>query len=468
MNTVNPSPAMQEPAPQGMRTFVVIWLGELISILGSGLTSFALGVWIFDQTGQATPFALTVLFGTLPRLLLLPLAGTLADRWNRRWLMILGDTGSALTTLAIVLLLSFGQLEVWMIYLMVIFSSAFTAFQEPAYRASVVMLVPKKDLARASGLMNASEAVQMLVAPLLAGLLFGVIGLRGIILIDFLSYFFAVGALVLVRIPQPQRTPEEKSKKASLRGDMAFSWRYLRQRPGLFWLMWFGALVNFLINFAAVLLGPLVLSFAGANEYGMTEVAMGGGMLVGSVLVGAWGGPKKRAAGIVGFLALSGLGLAFTGLWPAVWSIIAGLFALAFFIPISQACSTAISQAKIEPSIQGRLFALRGMIGQCMMPLAYLSAGPLADRVFGPLMLPGGALANTFLGGLLGVGPGRGVGLMFVGAGLLLIVASAVAWSNRHIRFIETELPDADSLPSRESQAGIQRQPAAAPNEGLS
>jgi len=435
------------PAPRGMRTFVVIWLGELISILGSGLTGFALGVWIFQQTGQATPFALTVLFSTLPRLLLLPLAGMLADRWNRRWLMILGDTGSAAATLAIVLLLTTGQLEVWMIYLLVIFSSAFTTFQEPAYRSSVVMLVPKKDLARASGMMNASEAVQMLVAPLLAGFLFGVIGLRGIILIDFISYFFAVGALLIVRIPQPQMTHEEAGQKASLRRDTVFAWRYLRERPGLFWLLWYFALVNFLANFAAVLLGPLVLSFAGADAYGLVQVMMGVGMLAGSILIGAWGGPSHRAAGVVAFIALSGAGLLLTGLRASPWVVGAGLFVMMFFIPMAQACSTALNQTKIEPSIQGRLFAVRGLISQSMMPLAFLIAGPLADSVFGPLMLPGGALAGTFLGGLLGVGPGRGIGLMFVFSGVTLILASALAWMHPRIRRIEIELPDVVAQP---------------------
>lgn len=434
--------AYTSPATQGMRIFIVIWLGELVSIIGSGLTSFGLGVWIYEQTGQATPFALTVMFSTLPRLLLLPLAGTLADRWSRRWLMILGDTGSALTTLIIMGLLILGRLDVWMVYGLVALSAAFTAFQEPAYRSSVVMLVPKKDLARASGMMNASEALQILVAPLLAGALFGTIGLQGIILIDCLSYLFAVGVLFVARIPQPRLGREEEGRRFTLRGDMAFSWRYLRQRPGMFWLVWYAAMVNFSVNFAAVLSGPLVLSFAGADEYGLVQAFTGGGMLAGSILVGAWGGPKRRAAGVVGFLTLSGVGLAFSGIRPAVWSIALGMFLMTFFIPIAQACSTAISQTKIEPSIQGRVFALRGLIAQSIMPLASLLAGPLVDEVFGPLMLPGGALGSTFLGAVLGTGPGRGAGLVIVIAGLSLVVASALAWSNPRIRYIESELPD--------------------------
>ena len=132
-----------ESTPKGMRTFMIIWGGELISMLGSGLSGFALGVWVFTKTQQATPFAITVLLANLPRILLAPLAGSLADRWNRRWLMILADLGSALTTLAAVLVLSFGDLQLWHIYTIVVLSSICGAFQEPAYMASITMLVPK-------------------------------------------------------------------------------------------------------------------------------------------------------------------------------------------------------------------------------------------------------------------------------------------------------------------------------------
>lgn len=439
-------------APRGMRTFLIIWLGELISIVGSGMTGFALGVWIFQKTGEATPFALTVLFANLPRVLLLPLAGTLADRWNRRWLMILADTGTALTTLAMVILLSLGTLEIWHIYLLVTLSSVFGAFQEPAYRASITMLVPKEHLGRASGMMSAGDAISALVAPLLGGMLFGIIGMSGIVIIDFVTYFFAVGALLFVRIPQPAVSAEEKDKPRSMRADMAFAWNYLVQRPGLFWMVWYFALVNFLFNLVMVLNGPLVLSIADAQVYGLIQVVSGAGMLAGSIVMGAWGGPKRRVIGICGFIALSAVGLVIMGLQPSPWLIGAGLFVMLFGVPIGSGSSAAISQTKIEPSVQGRVFAMRGMISQSMMPVAFLIAGPLADNVFGPLMAEGGALAPV-LGPILGVGAGRGIGLMFVGAGLLLLIATALAWGNRHIRNVETELPDVKVVAQGEEES---------------
>jgi MFS transporter, DHA3 family, macrolide efflux protein len=279
--------------PRGMRTFGIIWLGQLISILGSGLTSFALGVWIFQETGQATPFAITVLLGNLPRILLSPLAGTLADRWNRRWLMIISDSGDALVTLCAVILLTTGSLQVWHIYLIAFFSSTFAAFQEPAYTASITMLVPKKDLARASGMVQMAQSVDMLIAPVLAGFLFVSVGLKGIILIDFITYFFAIGALLIIRIPQPGSATSEDTATKSLWQDATFGWHYLRQRPGLFGILIYYALINFLLNFATVLLGPLVLSNHSADIFGLIQMASGVGMLIGSILMSVWGGPQE-------------------------------------------------------------------------------------------------------------------------------------------------------------------------------
>ena len=425
-----------------MKKFLLIWLGQLISILGSGLTTFALGVWIFEATGRATPFALTILFGNLPRILLSPVAGSLADRWNRRRMMILADSGTALVTLGAVGLMWLGDLQVWHIYLIALLSASFAAFQEPAYTASITMLVPKKDLARASGMVQMSQAIEMLVAPLLAGLLFVTIGLRGIILIDFITYFFAIGALLFVAIPQPEYGSEEGEGPQSLFGDVLFGWHYLRSRPGLFGLLIYFALVNFLLNFSAVLTGPLVLSFAAANALGLVQMASGAGMLVGSVIMSAWGGPARRIHAVIGFITLSAFGLLLAAVRPAALFPTAGLFLLLFCVPLASGPSQAIFQSKVAAAVQGRVFAMRNMISRSMMPLAFLLAGPLADYVFEPLMRPGGALASSFVGSLLGIGPGRGIGLMFSLSGIALIGASLLALSNPRIRLVEDELPD--------------------------
>lgn len=456
--------------PKNMRTFFVIWIGQVISMLGSGLTSFALGVWIFTETGQATPFAITVLLGSLPRILLAPVAGSLADRWNRRWLMILADTGNALLTLGVVVLVFTDSLQIWNIYLIATIGSFFGAFQEPAYTASVAMLVPKKDLARASGLSQTAQALEMLVSPVLAGVLFVTIGLKGIILIDFITYFFAVGALLIVRIPQPKLSEDHvaKSGKGKTLRDAVFGWNYLRVRNGLFGLLLYFALVNFLLNFSMVLLGPLVLSFASAAALGAIQMASGLGMLVGSVVMGAWGGPKQRILAVIGFISLSSVGVFLIGLRPNPFLIGLGFFILMACIPLASGPSQAIFQTKVALDVQGRVFAIRSMISRSMMPLAFLLAGPMADKVFEPALREGGALATSFLATVVGVGPGRGIGLIFLAASILLAIASGFAFLNPRIRNVEKELPDVlpdepgDESSRGEGAAAIAHEPAAA------
>ena len=426
--------------PQDMRTFFTIWIGQLISILGSGLTSFALGVWIFQQTGKATPFAITVLFGSLPAVLLGPVAGSVADRFNRKKVMLLADTGNALITLAGYFLFLSGQLEIWNIYVIALVGSVFSAFQEPAFSASVVMIVPKKDLTRANGLSQMSGALGNLVPPLMAGLLFGIIGLEGIFLIDFITYFAALGTLLISRIPQPERI--EPQEKVSQWHEAMAGWRYLRLNGGLFGLVFYFAQVNFMINFAAVLTSPMVLATFSPATLGYVQTAGGVGMLIGSVLLSAWGGPKKKILSIMIFITISSLGLAVAGLRPNAFVIAAGYFVMLLVIPLASGSSQAIFQVKVPLDLQGRVFAMRSMISRSMMPIAFLTAGPLADLVFTPMLSEGGVLSNTFIAQMVGVGPGRGIGLIFIIAGLGTILITWLAYSNPKIRHIETSILD--------------------------
>ena len=431
---------------RGMKTFLVIWIGQLVSIIGSGLTGFALSVWMYEQTGQATPIALNALFFNLPRVILSPIAGSVADRYNRRMILILADCGSALSTLAVAIILLSGNLQVWHIYLTTAMSSAFSSFQEPAYRASITMLVPKKDLARAGGIQQIGFAIQSILTPLIASVLYLTIGLEGVILIDFATFFIAIGALMVVRIPQPKPTTDtgEKGEKKSMWQDTLFGWRYLRKRPGLFGLLWYYAAVNFFLSLSGVLMIPLVLSYGAATDIGIIQMAGGAAMLIGGLVMGIWGGPKSRLIwGVVAAIALSGFGYFLAGLQPLTWLIGLAQFVILFFIPISAAMSQAVWQKKVAPDIQGRVFAIRAMIAYLIIPLANLVAGPLADKVFEPLLQEGGALSESIVAGVVGVGAGRGIALIFILSAISLWVSSGYAFANPRIRDLEEEIPDA-------------------------
>jgi MFS transporter, DHA3 family, macrolide efflux protein len=429
---------------KGLRTFLIIWLGQLSSMIGSGLIGFALSVWIYDQTGQATPFALTALFSTLPRIILSPLAGAVSDRWNRKRIMLISDSLSGLITLGTALLLLTGQLQVWMVYLVSFIGAIFAAFQQPAYTASIVMLVPKDQLTRANSMVQMGQAIESLLTPLLAGVLFATIGMQGIILIDIITFLFAVLTLVFVSIPQPERQAETIEAKDSMLADITFGWRYLAQRGGLLGLLFYFAAVNFFFNMSAVMLGPLVLSFSSVTSMGLAQTVMGGGLLAGSILMSVWGGPKNRKVfAIFSFIVLATLGFIVAGLQPSLTLISVGVFILTFFIPFASGPSSAIFAAKVAPEVQGRVFATRSMVSQSMMPLAFILSGILADKVFNPLLVTGGLLADTFVGRWIGVGNGRGIGLMIICSGLVLMVISVGAYLNPRIRNIESEIPDA-------------------------
>jgi DHA3 family macrolide efflux protein-like MFS transporter len=435
--------------PKNMRTFWIIWGGQFISMIGSGLTVFGLGVWIYEKTGQATPFALTALFSTLPSLILMPIGGAIADRYSRKILMILADTGTGLSTAAAALILFNGNLQVWHIYILATISSIFSAFQEPAYTASITLLVPKKDLARSSGILQMGQAVSAIITPILAGGLYAVIGLKGIIIIDAITYLFAISALLIVHIPQPKKKSQliaNEGKKPSLLSDVVFGWLTLRSLPGLLGLLIYFASVNFFLNLSTVLSGPLVLSFGSSADLGVVQMVSGIAMLIGSLIMSTWGGPQKRKVpALIGFIAIASAGLLISGLESNTWVISIGRVVLLIFIPFASALSQAVFQTKISPEIQGRVFSIRGTISRSMMPLAFIISGPLADRVFNPLMASGGSLNNTLLGNTLGTGPGRGIGLIMVLSCFFLWMASLVAYFHPRIRNLEIEIPDAIS-----------------------
>lgn len=385
-----------------MRVFILIWFGQLVSLIGSGLTGFALGVWVYQRTGSVTQFALISLSTTLPLILISPLAGTLVDRWNRRWVMLFSDSGAGLSTLAIALLLVAGRLEVWHIYLATAVSSTASAFQWPAYTAATTLLVPKH-LGRASGMTQLGQAVAQLISPVLAGVLLVTIQLPGVILLDFTTFLFALVTLLLVRFPDAKTTAAGEAGKGSLLRETAYGLRYITARPGLFGLLIFFTASNFLVGFVVVLTTPLVLSFASSVALGTILSIGGSGMLVGSLVMSTWGGPQRRINTVFGFMLLSGLCIMVAGLRPSV-----PLFALTAFLfflglPLINGSTQVIFQQKVAPELQGRVFALNGAIAGAALPLAYVVAGPLADQVFEPLMASNGFLAKS-IGQLIGVG----------------------------------------------------------------
>jgi MFS family permease len=425
-----------------MSLFMMIWIGQVISFIGSGMTSFALGVWVYQKTGSVTQFALTSLLIILPRVAFGPLVGALVDRWDRRRVMICSDVGGGLSILAIGLLTQAGRLEIWHIYLAIFMSGVFDTLRWPAMMAATTQLVPKEHFGRASGMLQIVSAGTMLVSPLVAGALMFTIGLQGVILTDFVTFIFAILTLLFVRISRPETTAEGRAGKGSLLYESVYGWKYITARSGLLTLLVFLSIANFLTEMNAVLFTPMILSFASTAALGMAMSLGGIGYLVGSIVMSVWGGTKRRINTVMVSMLLVGLFMALIGLRASIPLVTASLFLCLVFYPITVSSNQAIWQSKVAPDVQGRVFAIRQAFILATPLLAYLLTGPLVDRVFEPLLRVDGPLAGS-VGQIIGVGPGRGAGLLFISAGLFLALVSVIGYLYPHLRRVEDELPDA-------------------------
>ena len=430
--------------PTGMLGFTIVWLGQVVSLLGSGMTWFVLTIWAWEITGQATALALVAFFSFGPSVLLSPVAGALVDRWNRKLVMMASDLAAGLMTVVVLFLYSAGNLEIWHLYVTGAFAGAFQAFQFPAYSAAITTMLPKEQYARANGMLSLAESASGVFAPLAGGILMSIIGVGGVMSIDVVTFIVAIGALMFVHVPQPETSESGRESQGNLWKESIYGFRYILERPSLLGLQLVFLAINLTGSFAFTIFAPMILAQTGNDEIllGSVRSVMGVGGVVGSLLLSVWGGPKRRVHGVLLGMALGSLlgdvtmGLA-TG--AVMWGV--GAFFTSFFIPFVNGSNQAIWQAKVPPDVQGRVFATRRLIAQVSGPVAILLAGPLADYVFEPAMMPGGGMVE-FFGGLVGTGPGAGMSGMFLFAGLIGTMTSLLGYLFPAIRNAEDILPD--------------------------
>lgn len=450
------TPPVEHRLDDGLHSFYLILIGQFISLAGSGLTRFALGVWIYQRSGAATEYALNSLAAVLPFIAVTPFAGAVVDRWSRRWSLIVSTAGAALSTLMLAVVLYYGKLEVWHVYLATALSAAFAAFQSPAFSASIPYLVTRHDLGRANGLVQLATGVAQIVAPILAGALIAKIQVSGVLIVDLASFLIAIGTLAVVHIPQPATQTSEKKPATSLLSTAAEGWHYLATQRGLMELMVLFGVVNFFMGLVVALATPLVLSSFHPAALGSVMTLGGIGVLCASLSMGWMGCAGRRTHRLLWFAALCGVFIATAGLRPSLPLVAISAFCIFFCLELVNGCSTILLQTKVMPAMQGRVFSLSTLIATSTMPLAFLVAGPLADRVFEPLLVKGGPLAAS-LGTILGTGHGRGIGLLFVVIGVLIVVSVGAGSLLPRLRNLDIELEDVGfehSSPPKPSQAG--------------
>lgn len=436
--------------PTGMLGFSIVWGGQILSVLASNMSWFALTIWAFEKTGSATILGGLFTAFILPFLIVSPFAGALVDRHNRKMMMMVSDLGAVLATTTILILNATDSLEVWHLGVASVIYGLTGSFQWPAYSAAITTMLPKEQYSRANGMMTLIDSGPAVFSPMVAGALLPIIGLVGILVIDVVTFFLAIGALLVVHIPQPELTEEGQAGKGSLFQEAVYGFKYIFQRKGLLGLLTAIMLLNLVNGFSGgTLFTPMILTRTGGDTatLGIVQSAFAIGGVLGGLAVTAWGGIKKeRVRGMLigwSIFGLFGMILFGWGRSLSMWIPMAVLGSMVF--PFTQSASNSIWQSKVAPDLQGRVFSARRLIAWVPDLIMPLVAGAMADFVTEPAMTSETGLASLF-GGLVGTEPGSGMSLQYIISGVLYISICLIAWFNPTIRNVEKDLPDHEEM----------------------
>lgn len=401
-----------------LRKFILLWAGELISSIGGGLTSFGLGVYIFQRTGSAASMALVTLLGFLPTLLLSVPAGALADRYDRRLLMMIGDGCSALGIIFILICMLNGGASLFQICVGVLISAVFSALLEPAFRATITDLLTKEEFSRASGLISLAGSARYLLSPILAGFLLTVSDVKLLLAIDICTFFLTVlSAAVVRRSIGKQAAETETGFWASIRD----GWHILRAKNGVLILVLVSSAITLLMGMFQILAEPMVLSFSDAQTLGVAETVCASGMLVSGLILGIRGIRKRFVGVLAGSLMLAGVMMVGFGLFENIGLICAFGFLFFAALPFANSSLDYLTRTNIPDEAQGRVWGLVGFLSQMGYVIAYAVSGVAADA----------------LGKWTGLGVGRGAAMVIQAAGGLMAAVAAGLLTVRSIRGLE-------------------------------
>ncbi|MBV6713942.1 MFS transporter [Paenibacillus chitinolyticus] len=413
--------------------FILLWSGQLVSAIGSGLTSFGLGVYIYQQTGQASAMALVTLLAFMPSLLLSPVTGVLADRYDRRILMVLGDSLSAIGLVFILICLLNGEAQLWQICVGVTLSSVFSSLLDPSYKATVTDLLTEEQYTKASGFVQMAGSAKYLISPALAGFLLIVSDVKLLLIIDICTFFVTVASTLAVRKGLASKKSEQTG---SFMREFKEGWRAVSSNRGVLVLVIMTSVMTFFLGFIETLTMPMILAFSDSSVLGTLETIIALGMLVSSVLIGMV--RIKR-----NFVKILSLSLFWEGIFMMVFGlreniILLGISGFLFFamLPFVNTSLDFLVRTNIDKSVQGRAWSLIGLVSQLGFIVAYMLSGVLADYVFTPLLIDGGELAGS-VGRIIGTGSGRGTGLLIIIAGILLSVASVILYNLKSMKRLE-------------------------------
>ena len=399
--------------------FMLIWTGEFISAIGSGLTSFGLGVYVFSKTGSAANMALVTLLAFLPTFLLSVPAGVMADRYDRRLLMMLGDGCSALGVLYLLICMMDGEASMIQICAGVLISSVFSSLLEPAYRATVTDLLSREEYSRASGMVNIAGSARYLISPLLAGALLAVSDIQVLLILDISTFLFTVTAVAVVK---KGITGKGMEQKESFQKSLRDGWNAVRERRGIFILIMVSSVMTCFMGSLQILAEPLILDFSSSTTLGIAETVCACGMLVSSFFLGMKGIRKEYVKVLCRALALAGVCMIGFGSRENIYVIC--LFGFFFFamLPFANNCLDYLVRTNIPDRLQGRVWGMIGFLSQSGYVVAYAGAGIAAD-----------AIAAKFH-----MGVGRGAAVVVVISGILLSVTAFLLYPVKSVKSLES------------------------------
>lgn len=439
--------------PSGMRGIFVIWLGQIISGVASGITAVALPIWILSFTeGSGTAIGIWEFFFFGSYLIVVQFAGVLIDRYNRKVMMLIYDVSSLFSIAILLVLETSGQLDLWHLYAAAVVQGVGFAFQSPSYSAAITTMVSKKQYVRANGLMSLLYDIPEIFAPILAGTLVVVIGLRGILAVNLAAFFFSIGTLLLVIVPSTPHTVEGEISRSRLLKEVLYGIKYIVDRPGLLGIELIFLFGNFFsgIALSVAALYPMILLRTGNNTEAVGLIQSTGALAVVAmgIFLSTWGGIRKPVRAILlGWILSSVFGLALLGVGQVIAIWLVAIVVDSIFNPVVNVAIETFLQTKVAPDVQGRVFAASDFLAQAMIPITPLVAGFLGDQIFEPAMAEGGSLVNLF-GWLVGTGPGSGFALLIFLCGMSGLLIGLSGYLVPEIRNIDRTMPDSPTLPS--------------------
>jgi MFS transporter, DHA3 family, macrolide efflux protein len=447
MNDAEPSLADRPAAALARRAasarlavYYVLVVTQTVSLIGSQISEYAVSIAVFRATGHATPVALVAFFSAVPAILLAGFAGALADRFDRRSMMLIANAGFVVCSSLLLLSFASGAFRLWHLYALTLGAAAFAALERPAFQASITLLVADSHRDRANAIGQVSGSAAGVIAPAVAGMLYAVAGVTGSIAIDIATFVVALAVLAVVRIPRPAETADGLAMRTAVWRQVFDGYRYLAARPALIGLCGYISAVNFLASAVFVLLTPYVLARTGSTPVlGLVLAVMSAGGIAGGLVISAGGRIGSRMNTVMLGIVAVGLFIGLAGAAQAAPALAASLFLLFFALAFTGAPFWSMMQAKVAPDVQGRVFAAYLQAISLLTPLGALVVGPLVDRVFEPARLQP---AWRSIGWLVGDRPGAGMGMLFVVAGVLILAISLAVYAIPAIRRLEADMPD--------------------------